>query len=158
MKVFIGRYPKGMSKKRKIDIRIDDYDVWNMDDTLAHIIHPMLLKIQEDKHGAPPVDDEDVPDNIRRINAPNISELREYETDDFWFARWDYVIGEMIFAFESKLKDWEDPFWSKQPQKESTIGIPVLVDDCDWDGMKAYAERMQNGFRLFGKYYEGLWT
>ena len=27
----------------------------------------------------------------------------------------------------------------------------------DWEGRKAYQERISNGFRLFGKYYENLW-
>ena len=27
----------------------------------------------------------------------------------------------------------------------------------DWDGLKAHQERKTNGYRLFGKYYEGLW-
>jgi hypothetical protein len=29
--------------------------------------------------------------------------------------------------------------------------------DCDWDGMREYGTRIQNGFRLFGKYYQHLW-
>jgi hypothetical protein len=37
----------------------------------------------------------------------------------------------MLFAFESKRDDW------------------------DYD--MAYQARISNGFRLFGKYYEGLW-
>ena len=28
---------------------------------------------------------------------------------------------------------------------------------CDYEGMKVVEERIQNGFRLFGRYYEGLW-
>ena len=27
----------------------------------------------------------------------------------------------------------------------------------DYEGMKVYQERISNGFRLFGKYYENLW-
>ena len=27
----------------------------------------------------------------------------------------------------------------------------------DYEGMKVYNDRIQNGFRLFGKYYQGLW-
>lgn len=45
MKAYIGRYPKG-DKERKISIRIDPWDVWNMDHTLALIIVPMLKKTQ----------------------------------------------------------------------------------------------------------------
>jgi hypothetical protein len=28
---------------------------------------------------------------------------------------------------------------------------------CDYEGMKVVETRIQNGFRLFGKYYQGLW-
>jgi len=29
--------------------------------------------------------------------------------------------------------------------------------EIDWKGHKAYADRVQNGFRLFGKYFNSLW-
>jgi XTP/dITP diphosphohydrolase len=28
---------------------------------------------------------------------------------------------------------------------------------CDWEGLKREQDRIQNGFRLFGKYYQNLW-
>jgi hypothetical protein len=34
---------------------------------------------------------------------------------------------------------------------------PNHTQVVDWDGMKAQQARITNGFRLFGKYYEGLW-
>ena len=34
---------------------------------------------------------------------------------------------------------------------------PNHTYNCDYDGIKQIEERMQNGFRLFGKYYQGLW-
>lgn len=164
MKVFIGKYRK--TKKQRVFVHIDNYDVWNMDTTLAHIILPMLKKIRLDKMGAPFVDDEDVPEHLRRKTD---AERVEYETDDNWFVRWDYVLGEMIFAFESQLNDWEDQFWktppqidfSQHPEDEGKFAKPVRwlqEGDCDWDGVKEYEKRIQNGFRLFGKYYNGLWT
>ena len=48
-------------RKQKINVRIDKHDTWSMDHTLAHIILPMLKQLKETKHGAPNVDDEDVP-------------------------------------------------------------------------------------------------
>jgi hypothetical protein len=38
---------------RKIKVKIHDYDVWGMDETLALVILPMLKKLQETKSGAP---------------------------------------------------------------------------------------------------------
>ena len=47
MKVNIGPYPKNSTKSRKISIHIDNYDIFNMDTTLALIIIPML-KMRKD--------------------------------------------------------------------------------------------------------------
>jgi len=29
--------------------------------------------------------------------------------------------------------------------------------ECDYDAMKVVEERIRNGFKLFGKYYQNLW-
>ena len=60
MKVHLGPY----RTNRKIEIRIDKYDVWGLDHTLALIIHPALVLLKEQKHGDPQVDDEDVPEEV----------------------------------------------------------------------------------------------
>ena len=161
---------------RKIDyVKIDRWDTWSMDSTLSVIILPMLKQLHATKHGAPNVDDEDVPDNLKSTSAP--PKENEYDTDDNHFKRWDYVLEEMIFAFEHKVDDsWQDKFRSGDID---TIWVPVDNDGnevpkgehkfyqmkdgpnhtykCDYDGMKKVEDRMQNGFRLFGKYYQSLW-
>jgi len=81
MKVYIGPYPKTSNKEQKISVRIDKYDTWSMDITLAHIIVPMLKQLKETKHGAPDVSDEDVPQHLRRTEVP----VMAYETDDNYF-------------------------------------------------------------------------
>lgn len=140
MKALIGRYPKDHTKKQKINVRIDGHDLWSMDYTLSHIIHPMLVKLKEIKHGSPWVDDEDVPENLRSTNAK--PKENDWDTDEFFHDRWDWVMDEMIWAFEHKMNDeWEEPFYEKQ----------------DYEGLRKLQLRMRNGFRLFGKYYEGLW-
>ena len=87
-------------KKRTEKVRIDDYDTWSMDHTLAPIILPMLKQLKETKHGSPWTDDEDVPEELRSTSAPPKKD--EYDTDDNHFLRWDWVMGEMIWAFEQK--------------------------------------------------------
>ncbi len=130
MKVSIGRYPKDPNKERKISVKIDPWDTWSMDVTLAHIILPMLKQLKETKQGAPYVDDEDVPEHLRKSAAPPSE--NEWDTDDNHFKRWDYVLDEMIFAFESK-------------------------QNCTWVEKYVNQVRIINGLRLFGKYYESLW-
>jgi hypothetical protein len=34
---------------------------------------------------------------------------------------------------------------------------PKHTAETDWDARKEYGNRIQNGFRLFGKYYQSLW-
>jgi hypothetical protein len=115
-------------------VKIDKWDVWAMDTTLAHIILPMLKQLNKVKHGAPDIDDEDVPEDFKSTSAPPKESV--WDTDANHFKRWDWVMDEMIWAFEYKLKDTD-------------------LDDIDiWS---ANAVRAKNGYRLFGKYYEALW-
>ena len=153
-------------------VKIDRHDTWSMDNTLAPIILPMLKQLQSSKHGAPHVDDEDVPDELKSTSAP--PKENEYDTDDFWFKRWDYVLSEMIFAFEHLVDDsWGEEFSSGEHDMKSVPcewdenGKPTLYSfekgpnhtyELDYDGMKKVEERMQNGFRLFGSYFRNLWT
>lgn len=138
MKVEFGPYKD--EGEQKVDIQIDPWDTWNMDYTLSLLIHPMLMQLKVNKHGAPIVDYEDVPKNLRPTEEEIALYREKGETDEKFFDRWDYVMDEMIWTFEQKAND--DNAWSKY--------------DNELDRMK-HANRMQNGFRLFGKYYESLW-
>ena len=51
-------------KKQKVDIRIDRFDTWSMDDTLAPIILPMLKQLKTTQHGAGFVELSDVPKEL----------------------------------------------------------------------------------------------
>jgi hypothetical protein len=127
MKINIGKYPNhrfyhnwlynwfGYSPQQSIKVKIDKWDTWSMDHTLAHIVLPMLVQLKGNNHGHP-------------------ANMTEQE--------WDDIMDEMIWAFEQKCRDdWMDDY------------------DYSWDseGAKAHQERMTNGFKLFGKYYESLW-
>lgn len=159
-------------KTRTISVRIDPWDTWSADHTLAHIILPMLKQLKTTKMGGPFVDDEDVPEYLRSTAAPPKKD--EWDTDDNHFKRWDYVLDEMIFAFENKLDDsWEDKFrtgeydlhsevceWDEngKPKMWKMVNGPNHTAETDWPALKLYQDRISNGFRLFGKYYESLWS
>lgn len=93
MRVKIGRYPDwhwwspylykwfGYTRTQKISVKIDRWDTWSMDHTLAHIILPMLKQLKATNHGHP-------------------SELTEQE--------WDEIQNKMIWSFEQKIKDEDD--------------------------------------------------
>jgi hypothetical protein len=163
---------------RKINyVKIDRYDTWSMDHTLAYIILPMLKQLRNDKHGSPMVDDEDVPEELRQVKKPkrkkndvrNTIQVHaiDMEDDSLIHKKWDWVINEMIFAFECKVKDDdESKFWDHSAYDLGENGTSKWFNDmskgeskvkCDWDGLRAHQARKTNGYRLFGKYYEGLW-
>ena len=143
-------------RTQKISVKIDRWDTWSMDHTLAPIILPMLIQLKETKHGAPWTDDEDVPEELRSTSAP--PKENDYDTDDNHFKRWDWILDEMIWAFEQKARgDWESDYYG--PWIENTDG-KTFGGHFEWtndEGRKAHQERMSNGFRLFGTYFENLW-
>lgn len=149
-------------KKRTVKVQIDRWDTWSMDDTLAHIILPMLKQLKATKHGAPFVDMTDRPEHLQCYKEPE-----DYETDKLHFEAWDWAMDEMIFAFENKVNyDWESEFEKGESDiqwKTLEGGMSEMVrgpndtKEYDWEGRKKYQERISNGFRLFGKYFESLW-
>lgn len=157
-------------KKRKIKIHIDNYDIWSADYTLALIIHPVLVKLKERQNGAGHVDDEDVPEELRSTSAPELTEEEKNtgHTDANYFKRWNYVLGEMIHAFECTIdEDWEDQFhtgefdhqWIKIEGTDLTEMVKGPNDTHKWDqeAEKKAWDRRKNGLRLFAKYYHSLW-
>ena len=127
-------------RKRTIKIKIDRWDTWSMDHTLALIIVPMLKQLNEAKHGAPNTDDEDVPEHLRSTSAE--PKENEWDVDSNHFKRWDWIMNEMIWSFEQLVNDDDSQFWNPEFDKES---------------YEKHHERIKNGLRLFGKYFQGLW-
>jgi len=121
-------------REQKVKVHIDRWDTWSMDHTLAPIILPMLIQLKAEKHGAPYVDIDDCPKDLRP------KEQDEHGTDDTHFARWDWVMDEMIYAFDCKANKDD---------------VYMRFDDAL--DMEREQHRISNGFRLFGKYYENLW-
>lgn len=141
MKVNIKKPPKNYNKEQKIKVKIEDHDVWNFDLTLAEIIVPGLELLKKKKYGAPKVDLEDVPEHLH----PTEEEMKENDNgniDKNWFNRWYWILDEMIWAM------------SELQQKKKVEG----VEDFDLNDWLEYEERIQNGCRLFGKYYTCLWS
>ena len=143
---------------QKQKIHIDRWDTWSMDHTLAPIILPMLIQLKKEKHGAPNVDPKDVPIPLRPKKQDVLKYKEIGETDEKFFERWDWIMDEMIWAFEQKCRDhWEEDYYGpyiESKDKRELFGRFEWIDD---EGRQKHQERMSNGFRLFGKYYESLW-
>jgi len=156
-------------------VKIDRWDTWSMDSTLAPIILPMLRQLRTTAHGSPNVADEDVPEHLRSTAAE--PKENEWATDDNYHERWAWVLDEMIFAFDMKARDdWQSEFHSGEidvkwvPVDKDGNEVPKgehkymemrhgpnHTHETDSEGMARVQARITNGFRLFGKYYEALW-
>ena len=145
-------------RTQKIKVRIDKWDTWSMDHTLAPIILPMLVQLKETKHGAPMVDMEDVPKELRATKKQLDAYGKNGDVDPKHFERWDWIMDEMIWAFEQKNRDrWEEDYYGPYIESEDKRELFGRFEWTDDEGRKKHQERMSNGFRLFGKYYENLW-
>lgn len=146
---------------RKISVKIHNYDVWGMDHTLALIALPMLKLLKEKKQGSPFVDDDDVPEELRSTAAPPVE---EYDTDENHHKRWDWVMDEMIWAFEQILnEDADSQFHYDLDPTKPRLAPGISFDEAmrrggwDKDGATAFYHRKRAALMLFGKYFEALW-
>lgn len=165
-------------RERKIRVHIDDYDVWNMYHTLSIIILPMLKKLKECKHGSGMIDPKDVPEHLR---FDEHTEWNDNLCFDFYHEttpeqpvsdihiRYEWVLDEMIWTFEQLCdENCEDKFWlergeidlEKYPEDDGKTLVPIRWKKksvIDYEGLKTHQDRIQNGLRLFGVYYQTLW-
>jgi hypothetical protein len=72
----------------------------------------------------------------------------DHNIDDNYHKRWEWALGEMIWAFEQIVdEDHESQFFDHS----------VKPYGHDREGHVKHSERIQRGTILFGKYYQGLW-
>ena len=157
----------------KIDyVKIDKWDTWSMDSTLSMIILPMLKQLQATKQGSACVDDEDVPEELNLRSTEASPKENDWDTDDNWHKRWEWVLGEMVWTFEQLNSEWDSQYHTgvvdrvSVPCKWDENGKPTLyswdkgpndTSEFDMEGYTKHNERISRGLILFGKYYRGLW-
>jgi hypothetical protein len=162
---------------RRSIIKFNRSDFLCIDSTLSDIILPLVKEVKREKQGVPCIDNEDVPEELR-TEEDLFSKCNHSDKEmELLTAKWDYVLDEIIFAFE-KLKEggWEDEFHSghidfkfvpvdkegnEVPEEEAELFRmdrgPNDTSKLDIEGLKAMDARIQNGTMLFGKYYRALW-
>jgi hypothetical protein len=133
MKVHISDYNED-NTPRESKVQIDPWDTVNVDSTLSLIALPLLKQYRKNMKGAPYVENEDVPPEM----------YQEVDNYDGWDKRWAWVVDEMINAFERLADpDWSDDFYEGEKFHA--------------EAWQAEEKRIDNGLRLFGKYFRGLW-
>lgn len=174
MKVYIGRYPSDRTLRRDPDavqkkqIRIDRHDTWNMAETLAEIILPMLKQLKEFKHGSPGI----MPTFRETSNDtyPQITFDFYKDGDDLaWeigHKQWEEILDKMIWSFEQIcIENRDDQFhhgvsniqFVKVPGGTQLVNGPGHTATFDRKGHDEYYAKIQEGLDLFGKHYMNLW-
>jgi hypothetical protein len=118
-----------LNRSRTIRVNnITGSDTCSLYTTLAHIITPCLIQFKTRSISYPQIDLNDIPINLQN----------ELSASDKWL----YILDEMIFAFNSFLSNWEDVY--------------LTPEDLNKEKWLAEKRRINNGLRLFAKYYEHL--
>lgn len=176
MHVKMGPFPK--KGERRMDIRIDKYDTWGLDHTLAHIIYPALLQLKATKQGVPA---EFVEFGGEEYDMQGSFDFYKEDHDTYFnqgVKRWEETLDKMIWAFEQLAKDdYDEKYhhgtpdydWEKTDEeymnpitgkKENLFRMVDRNPDEHWYdsvGHIMHEARIQEGIELFAKYYRSLW-
>lgn len=138
-------------------IKIDKHDLYNLDITLAKVIHASLVEFRKTYGGIPAADlTEDVNTVVEFSKAigsfedevvqePQVNVNLEDAEYELRRKQWEILMDEMIWAFQQvKTGEWE---WSTN----YSGGNNVEKIDC-------HRQRILNGMMLFVKYYCSFWN
>ena len=127
-------------------VHIDNHDVWSLDYTLAHIIHPALIRLRERVphlgYPTPYYETEAYPEYSQQGSFEEILD-RDAESK-YYEALWMEKLQKMIDAFAmiiDKDEDYEKIMHHKDDEDARNI----------WNG------KIDEGLKLFSEHYRGLW-
>ena len=132
MKVNIGR-PGRKNKAHHVDI--DDHDIWNLDYTLACIIHPGLVRLKDSQHGYAELWEDGMCYHEYYTRQLHFDFIDEDVESKYLWQKWQDILDDMIYAMESIATE--------------------KIYDIDLDTYDN--ERVDRGLELFGKLFCSLW-
>ena len=146
-------------RKRKVKIKLHNYDTWGADHTLALIIVPMLEQLKKDKHGTP------MSMFLEFGEDGNPTPEEHVKAEE----RWHLTLDMMIWAFKQVIDEDYGSFQivegemdlSKHPEDEGKVCVPLrwsVEPETNWDACWAYHERIQEGINLFATHFQSLWS
>lgn len=131
-------------RHRTIKIRVDDYDTWSADHTLALIIHATLVEFRNSKrYGVPGYNTED---------TVYLSDDSDYEGDamELKVKEWNKILDKMIWSFDAIINEANhDNYWEETPDRDKW--------KIHLEKLKKHNEKIQEGLDLFGKHFRNLW-
>lgn len=136
----------------KIDyVKIDRWDTWSMDHTLAPIILPMLKQLKDTKHGVP----------AEFVHGKDGCTEIPFEIAK---KKWDNVLDQMIWSFEQIVDDdndeqffTDDPTGPVDKSLKSLLREDYVPQKYDREGHLKHNRKIQRGLDLFGRHFRSLW-
>lgn len=162
----------------RLAVRVDKFDTWSLDNTLAHIILPALLQLKASQAGIPSDLSSDIAEQMDGQLVFDFIHDDKDEVFDKRIKEWDHIMNKMIWSFQQIVKgDWDDKYHHREPEFKWTDSEHTVVDPVtgktehlremkdmnpgghwfDRSGYNLHHERIQEGLDLFGRYYMNLW-
>lgn len=113
-------------------------DLWNLDYTIAKFVYPRLKYFVEQGTVGSCVT------NLKFLKQCGLKPFKKDNKGDYIHKNWKLVLNEILFAFDYFANDKELDEMSK-------------IKDGDYTKYWKIEQRVQNGFKLFGEYFKGLW-
>ena len=127
MKIKIGPH----RKNRAFNIHIDDFDVWNLDYTLACIIHPALIRLKETKQGYPQLFEDGMVTPHYWDRQLHFDFIDEKVEEKYLLNKWNDIMDKMIYSF-GVIKN-EEADIDKFCNNDSCEITPMTGDNDDQD-------------------------
>jgi len=145
MEVQIGNYPRTCGGEREVKIKVDEWDIWSVDETLKLIIHPLLILFKKELSSYCEVEEGDALSGLGGLEA------------------WLYVLDRMVEAFDPYGEPCMEDYNFTFPDLVGN-GVLSLAPDNPQEytrykeDVSVYEEKCKEGLRLFAKYFTGLWS
>ena len=143
MKVQLGKPGRKNSANTVV---IDDHDTWNVDYTVARILHHLLLKYRENMTGYPELWEDGMVTHHCYDRQLHFDFIDEDIERDYLLKKWQTNVDKMCRAFGMivEKEKWEDTWIDKSYHEQK-------IEETK------YYEAVDEGLALFAKYYHSLW-
>jgi len=137
---------KPSRKNKAHHVRIDNHDVWSLDYTLAHIIHPALIRLRE--------------------RVPHFGYPTPYWETEAWPEFSEQGSFEEILDRDAESEYYKN-LWMEKLQKMIDAFAMIIDEGDDYDKIahhyndkdkrNEWYRKINEGLKLFSENYSGLW-
>lgn len=138
-------------RKQKIQVKIDPWDTWSLDCTLSYIILASLKEFKKDLHSYPSLIDHK---NSSYIHAVNFDDSDK----DAGMKIWVEILDKMIYSFDEKINETNKPEPEFISEGKRIFDYEIKDKEQWYKDLEEYETKVQEGFELFGKYFQNLWN